>query len=335
MPSHSVTGSDSTDGSAGRCRDAPGAPLRDDVRVNSRPHAPAAVAPALQLDRLGLVVHPRREIDTALDNARAWAEANGAEVVQIPVSGEERVVADAGEVASCDLVLAVGGDGTALHALHAAASVNRPVLGVACGSLGALTATPAEDLRDALDSIAAGNWSPRRLPGLQVKNGTNGRVAINDVVIVRRGPSQVIVEIHVDDQVYIRYAGDGLVVATPAGSSAYTLAAGGPILAERSDGIVLTPLAPHGGCCPPLVVGSASKVRLVVEPGYAGARLEFDGQAEEEPPTELDVSRVEDYATLVGLGESEPLLAGLRRRRILIDSPRVLARDDRAALGGK
>jgi NAD+ kinase len=305
------------------------------VGVNTRPHATAAEpAPALRLNRLGLVVHPRREIHTAVDHAKAWTEANGAELVQIRVSGQERVVADPGEVASCDLVIAVGGDGTALHALHAAASVDRPVLGVACGSLGALTATAAEDLREALDSIAEGRWNPRRLPGLQVADGTKERVAINDVVVVRRGPSQVIIEIHVDDQLYVRYAGDGLVVATPVGSSAYTLAAGGPILAERSDGIVLTPLAPHGGCCPPLVVGTASSVRLVVEPGYAGARLEFDGQVEEEQPQTLDVTRVEEYATLVGLGDSEPLLAGLRRRRILIDSPRVLARDDRAALRG-
>jgi NAD+ kinase len=306
------------------------------VVVNTRPHAAeTAAAPALKLERLGLVVHPRREIDTAIDNARAWADANGAELVQIPVSGQERVVADPGEVASCDLVLAVGGDGTALHALHAAAAVNSPVLGVACGSLGALTATAADELGGALDRIAAGEWSPRRLPGLELTGaGGMSRVAINDVVVVRRGPSQVIVEIHVDDQLYVRYAGDGIIVATPAGSSAYTLAAGGPILAERSDGLVVTPLAPHGGCCPPLVVGTASSVRLVIEPGYAGARMEFDGQAEDEEPTELSATRVEDYATLVGLGDSEPLLAGLRRRRILIDSPRVLARDDRAALRG-
>ncbi|MEA2384703.1 MAG: kinase [Solirubrobacteraceae bacterium] len=304
--------------------------------VNARPHAPeTAAAPALELKRIGLVVHPRREIDTALDNARAWAFANGAEIVQIKVSGQERVVADPGEIASCDLVLAVGGDGTALHALHAAAKVNRLVLGVACGSLGALTATAAEDLPEALDGIAAGRWSPRRLPGLRVTSPDGlSRMAINDVVVVRRGPSQVIVGIFVDDQLYVRYAGDGIVVATPAGSSAYTLAAGGPVLAERSEGIVLTPLAAHGGCCPPLVVGSTSSVRLAIEPGYGGARMEFDGQAEDAEPAEFAAAREEDYATLVGLGDSEPLLAGLRRRRILIDSPRVLARDDREALRG-
>jgi NAD+ kinase len=305
-----------------------------DVRVSTRPRpAPTTEpAPALELRRLGLVVHPRREIDVALDSAREWAQAHGAEIVQIPVSGQERVVADAGEIASCDLVLAVGGDGTALHALHAAAAVNRPVLGVACGSLGALTAVSAEALSEGLDRIAAGEWSPRRLPGLEVTaDDTRSRTAINDVVVVRAGASQVIVTIEVDGQLYGRYAGDGVVVATPAGSSAYTLAAGGPVLAERSEGIVITPLAPHGGCVPPLVVGSASTVRLHIEPGYAGSRLEFDGQVNEEQPSELSATRVEAYATLVGLGDAEPLLAGLRRRKILIDSPRVLARDERAA----
>jgi NAD+ kinase len=190
----------------------------------------------------------------------------------------------------------------------------------------------AEDLGSALERVAAGQWSPRRLPGLRVDGGGLSRVALNDVVVVRRGPSQVLVEIYVDGQLYVRYAGDGLVVATPAGSSAYTLAAGGPVLSEHSDGLVLTPLAPHGGCCPPLVVGGSSVVRIVVEPGYAGARLEFDGQPTDETPLELHGARVEDYATLVGLGDAEPLLAGLRRRKILIDSPRVLARDERAAL---
>lgn len=303
------------------------------MAVTTSEHAPAAEpAPAIELRRVGLVVHPKREIDAALRNTRAWADANGAEVVQIRVSGQERVVADEGEVADCDLVVAVGGDGTTLHALRVASAVGRPVLGVACGSLGALTAVPSDDVDEALDAIAAGRWLARRLPGLRISGDGFERVAINDLVVVRRGPSQVTVAIHVDDQLYVRYAGDGLVVATPAGSSAYTLAAGGPVLAERSDGLVLTPLAPHGGCCPPLVVGSQSSVRILIEPGYAGARLEFDGQIEETEPTELHAGRVEDYATLVGLGDSEPLLAGLRRRRILIDSPRVLARDERAGL---
>jgi NAD+ kinase len=306
--------------------------------VNTRPqHATAAAsdgaAPAIR--RIGLVVHPKREIDGALAHARTWADANGVELYQIRIADQERVVADAGEVDACDLVLAVGGDGTTLHALHAAAEERRPVLGVACGSLGALTAVGAEDLEDALTSVARGEWAARRLPGVAVAaDGGLGRVAINDVVVVRRGASQVVIEITVDGETYVRYAGDGIVVATPAGSSAYTLAAGGPILAEGSDGLVLTPLAPHGGCCPPLVAGPHSEVRLHVEPGYGGSRLEFDGQIVDAQPAEMRLARVEDYATLVMLGGEETLLAGLRRRHLLIDSPRVLARDAREAAPG-
>jgi len=310
--------------------------VRDDVRVTTKHQsADGAAAPPSEVRRIGLVVHPRREIGTALENVRAWTEANGIGLYQVRVSDQQRVVADPGEVADCDLVLALGGDGTTLHALHAAAKAGRPVLGVACGSLGALTATPAEDLADALDRVARGEWSPHSLPGLRVTgDGDLDRAAINDVVVVRKGAGQVIVEIQVDGQVFVRYAGDGIVVATPAGSSAYTLAAGGPILAKSSGGMVVTPIANHGGCCPPLVVGGDSEVRLHIEPGYGGARLEVDGQIDDAQPVELRAVRVEDYATLVGLGDAEPFLAGLRRRRILIDSPRVLARDDRGALGG-
>src|SRR4051812_33912861 len=265
MPSR-VRGGDAARGPPTRCARMSAVTRSQDAT------APAAEpAPAIELKRLGLVVHPKREIDTALDIARAWADANGAEIVQIKVSGQERVVAGPGEVASCDIVLGVGGDGTTLHALHAAASVGRPVLGVACGSLGALTAVAADELDEALEAVATGRWRARRLPGLRI-TGDHGleRIAINDLVVIRRGPSQVIVGIYVDDQLYVRFAGDGIVVATPAGSSAYTLAAGGPILAERSDGLVLTPLAAPGGGCPPLVVGSSRPRPLPPEPRPRG-----------------------------------------------------------------
>jgi NAD+ kinase len=312
--------------------------LREDVRVDRDAQLQetsgdgTAATPALR--RLGLVVHPRRAIEAALTAVRDWAAVRGAEIVQVQVAGQGRVVADPGEVSSCDLVLAVGGDGTALAALHAAARFRRPVLGVACGSLGALTATSADNLRDALECVAAGDWRPRRLGGLEVSEDVIAtRVAINDVVVVRRGASQVAIEINVDGQRYARYGGDGIVIATPLGSSAYTMASGGPIMAPGAEGFVLSPLAPHGGSCPPLVVGSASEVTVTVEPGWFGARLEFDGQAVEEQPRLLTVTRVENYATLVSLGSDEPMLAGLRRRRIVMDSPRVLARDDREAAG--
>ena len=286
-------------------------------------------------DRIGLVAHPRRELGNALETVRGWAERQGAEIVQVTSPGQEQQVAPPGEVGACDLVIALGGDGTTLAALRAAAPLQRPVLGVACGSLGALTAVTADRLNEALDRVARGDYRARRLPALVAEHDGGELTALNDLVLVRAGAGQVMFEAAVDGERFIRLAGDGLVVATPLGSSAYTLAAGGPMLAGGADGMVLTPLAPHGGVCPPLVAGTGSRVTITLDSGNGGARAELDGQvhAELAPRSRMVLTlRLEDaFATLVSLGEEESLIAGLRRRRILMDSPRVLARDDREA----
>ena len=281
--------------------------------------------------RVALVVHPRRDLQAALATTRAWAVKHGVALGQVQIPGQARRVAEPVDVSSCDLVLAVGGDGTALTALHAAAPASRPVLGVACGSIGVLTSVPAGSLSAALDHVAAGNWEPRRLPALEIAAaGAEPRFAINDFAMIRDGTGQVITEVRVDGELYARTAGDGLVVATPLGSSAYTMAAGGPILAPGVQGMVVTPLAQHGGLSPPLVVGPGSRVQVLVEPGYGGGRFEIDGHEAGVGALELNVSLRPDYASLVALAGQEPLLTGLRRRGLIVDSPRILARDARA-----
>jgi NAD+ kinase len=286
-------------------------------------------------DRIGLVVHPRRELANALATVRAWAERQRAEVVQVRSPGQEQQVAAPGEVGACDLVIALGGDGTTLAALRAAAPRSRPVLGIACGSLGALTATTADRLNDALDRVSRGEYSERRLPALVAEHDGGELTALNDLVLVRAGAGQVMLELEVEGARFARLAGDGLVAATPLGSSAYTLAAGGPLLAAGATGLVLTPLAPHGGVCPPLVTGPESRVTIRLDSGNGGARVELDGQVhtalEPRTPIELRLRLDPEFAALVSLGEEESPIAGLRRRRILMDSPRVLARDDRDA----
>jgi NAD+ kinase len=283
-----------------------------------------------KLRRIGLVVHPHRPLDHALATLRTWAAEHDTDVVQVPVDGQDRVVAPPGDAADCDLIVAMGGDGTTLAALHAGAAAAKPVLGVACGSLGALTAVAASDIGQALRDVAAGNWRSHLIPGVAVSaDGGEPQVALNDLVVVRKGAGQVVIGIEVDGELYVRFAGDGIVIATPQGSSAYTMAAGGPILAPNSGGYVLTPLAPHGGCGPPLVVGQGSRVAVTIEPGHSGARIELDGQIEDVEPRRLEISWRDAHVTLVRFGGEETLIAGLRRRRILLDSPRVLARDDR------
>lgn len=259
-----------------------------------------------------------------------WASDHGVEAGQVRVDGQTRVVADAVDPAACDLLVAVGGDGTTLAALHIGAADSQPVLGIACGSIGALTSVAADEAPSALDSVAEGKWAPLDLPGLEVElPGGHGAVAINDFTVIRNGTGQVQVSVTVDGVLYATIAGDGVVVATPLGSSAYTMAAGGPVLAPGADGMAITPLAPHGGSCPPLVAGSESRLSIAVRPGHGGVRYEVDGRPTPVDTHELEIGLRANYATLVRLADEEPRLTGLRRRGLVLDSPRVLVRQAR------
>jgi NAD+ kinase len=283
--------------------------------------------------RFALVVHPSRPIEDALDPLERWADQYGMELVQIPVvGGGQRDAAPAGELESGDLVIALGGDGTVLSALRAAAPKDAPVLGVSCGSLGALAAVPADQVADALDRIMSGDWTGRRLPALAIHPvDAPGEWAVNDFVVNRRGSGQVVTDLYVEEELYVRAAGDGLIVATPLGSSAYSMAAGGPILVWSTEAIVCTPVAMHGGSAPPLVVPAAHKVRVVVHPSYAGFDIEIDGHAQGLDAVEYEISLHQEKVRLVSFEELGLGIASLRARRLVTDSPRMLARDDRAA----
>jgi NAD+ kinase len=285
--------------------------------------------------QIGLVLHPLRDVEPALRAIGDWASKHGVAVGQVMIPGQPRRIDGTVEVAECDLLMAVGGDGTTLAALHAAAPASRPVVGVAAGSIGVLTSVHVDQITTALEHVAGGDWTPHSLPALAVTAATGEmQVAINDFAVIRDGTGQVITAITVDDELYARTAGDGLVVATPLGSTAYTMAAGGPILAHGAEGIVVTPLAHHGGVTPPLVVGPDSRLELLVEPGYGGSRFEADGQVLATEAPEVTVTLRRDYATLVSLADQEPRLAGLRRRGLVIDGPRILVRDKRHASSG-
>jgi NAD+ kinase len=289
--------------------------------------------PELPFRKVALVVHPTREIGGALAAVEDWTERHGLELVQLATEGGSREVAAPGEVSSADLVVALGGDGTVLAALHAAAGTGAPVLGVACGSLGALSAVTAEELAAALDRFRVDDWTARPLPALAIASDDGGDDwAVNDFVVVRRGSGQLAADIAVDGAVYVRLAGDGVIVATPLGSSAYTMAVGGPILAIGTEAFVCTPLAMHGGNAPPLVVPADSTLTVDVHPSYAGFDLEIDGRRR---PT----SAVRSYrftlrpemlrlVRFAGLGFG---LNALRRRGLIADSPRIMARDRRGA----
>ena len=284
--------------------------------------------------RLGLVIHPSRDISVPLQELTRWAADHGAEIGQVALDGAPRRVAEPVAAADCGLLVSIGGDGTMLATIRAGMTAGRPVLGVASGSLGVLTRVAPGAVGEALDRFWADDWVARELPGLEiVRDGHQPIVALNDLAILRAGIGQIRVAAHIDGVLAGRVAGDGLIVATPLGSSAYSLAAGGPLLGLDSTGYVLTPLPTHGGSVPPIVVGPQARVTLDVWRGYGGARLEIDGQIDTSPPDRLELVLRPAVARVVAFADDEPLLSVLRRRGIVVDSPRIVLDELRAAGG--
>jgi NAD+ kinase len=282
--------------------------------------------------RVALVVHPTRPIAEALAVLERWAEQAGLEVVEIPsLGGVDRHVARLAAPEPGDLIIALGGDGTVLSALRASAPIGAPVLGTACGSLGALTAVSEITLPDALARVSAGDWTARRLPALAIDTDDGPTTwAVNDFVAVRHGAGQLVASVSVDDELYVRLAGDGVIVASAVGSSAYSMAAGGPIVVAGTPVFVFTPLAMHGGSAPPLVVPATSTLHVELHPGFAGFDVEIDGHTYPGPALDYRITVHDSKVTLVTFDPSTLGLTGLRQRQLIIDSPRVLARDARA-----
>jgi NAD+ kinase len=279
---------------------------------------------------VGVVVHPTRDVSEPFGELQRWAEGASVTLVQVPVAGMTREVAPTGDAAQCAVIVSIGGDGTMLAAIRAGMACDRPVLGIACGSLGVLTRIPTGQVAAALERFSAGDWHARELAALEIaRPGEPTLLALNDLAVVRAGIGQIRVAARVNGVLFGRIAGDGVIVSTGLGSSAYALAAGGPLLGIDSDGFALTPLPTHGGDVPPIVVGPRARIELEIGQGYGGARLEIDGQSVDEVPRQLEIGLRTGAARVVAYPDQEPLLTVLRRRGIIVDSPRILAEDTR------
>ncbi|HTC72061.1 MAG TPA: NAD(+)/NADH kinase, partial [Solirubrobacteraceae bacterium] len=214
----------------------------------SLPDPSSPAAPAGVPRRIGLLVHPTRNVDVPLGVLREWAQQHGVEIVQLAATYPQRAVTKRGEASDTDVIVSIGGDGTTLAALRAGAEARRPVLGVSCGSLGALATVMSGDIHRALDRFSHGDWLPRMFPALSIARASGEPLfALNDVALVRDAGGQVRLSVHVDGALFARIAGDGAVVSTPLGTSGYAISAGGPLLLTGVDGFVLTPLPKHGG----------------------------------------------------------------------------------------
>jgi NAD+ kinase len=186
-----------------------------------------------------------------------------------------------------DLLLVAGGDGSLIDVVDSVFPSQVPILGVNIGSLGFLTAVSESEVDKILPYISAKDLllSPR-LVLETVFHHSNGKshtipCALNDIVIMRGNVSRLArIRVEVGDYLVTEYVCDGLIVSTPTGSTAYSLAAGGPILSPNADSIVLTPICPHTLTNRALVVGTDQviRVRVVRQQGVPPPALQFDGR---------------------------------------------------------
>ena len=251
-----------------------------------------------------------------LADINSWLQARGAEAIfetstaALAPSANLRSASKQALATQADMVLVLGGDGTLLSMADCIGEAGSPipVLGVNFGSLGFLTEVTLPELRASLEAALDGRARIEERMMLRASTTRAGQlfarhVSLNDVVVTKGARSRMIdLSVHVGDEFVTRVKADGLIVATPTGSTAYNLAAGGPIVAPSMDALILTPIAPHTLTNRPIVIPAHAPVR--VEP-IMDERDEvfvtFDGQEgfELKGGDQIDVMRSETPLRLI------------------------------------
>ena len=178
-----------------------------------------------------------------------------------------------------DVMVTHGGDGTLLEAVGLIAESNTPVVGINCGRLGYLTADNGEGIEQLLERIVRREvaFTERRMLRVTASDGVE-HLALNEVAIHRHGATMISIDASVNDNSVATYHGDGLVVATPTGSTAYSLSAGGPVVDPMCRCLILSPLAPHNLTMRPVVMPDNSHITLRLNARGGEAFLSADNR---------------------------------------------------------
>jgi NAD+ kinase len=239
------------------------------------------------LKKVGLYVKKDKKAAKKADEFEIWLKNKGIEVVRKESSPPEihspaNNMIPAPRDLSCLFVL--GGDGTFLSAVRWIGDLNIPVLGIKFGEIGFLAETAAKNLILAADQILNNEFtiSRRMRLDVQVARGEETLVSdtvLNDIVINRGALARLAnIETYINDHYLTTFRADGLIVATPTGSTAYSLGAGGPVIPPDVPGIIITPICPFTLTNRPLIIPDSITIRLKLEKKATDIMLTFDGQ---------------------------------------------------------
>jgi len=284
----------------------------------------------MTVKRIGFAYNPTIEAAVELSaRASGWCQVRGIGEWQIP-SGDTAALVR--ELATTDALVVLGGDGTFLRAARAVADVDVPLLGINLGKVGFLSKAEAGELDAVLGLIVAGDFrieermaiEARILRGGANAPATNAErlVALNDVVVARGALARVCrLDVAIDDTHLATFIADGLVVASPTGSTGYSFSAGGPILDPSARNLIVTPIAAYLSAIRSVVVGPSQVVRCTVVDAFE-ALVSIDGR-EDLPLAVGDVVEVHACERPIRLIEplgAQPFWDLLRRKVALLPS---------------
>jgi NAD+ kinase len=237
-------------------------------------------------------------------------------------AGREPIIgSDAATLAQkTDLLLVFGGDGTLLRVARKTAGSATPILGVNIGGLGFLTGVPSEDLAGALKCVWNGEFKFESRALIEAVGNCNGRktseTALNDIVISRGAVSRLIaLDVSVDGELITRYRCDGLIVSSPTGSTAYSLAAGGAVVLPTAEVFVMTPICPHALSNRSIILPLSSKITVKAISPLPATILSADGQlvGQLDAGDEVMIRRSRRAVRLMHLADNS-FLEALRRK---------------------
>jgi NAD+ kinase len=270
--------------------------------------------------RLGLAYNPTRPEAIGLrDRALEWCKVHSVEVWSAEAADYDGLV---GQLARTDCLVVLGGDGTFLRAARALATVDVPVLGINSGHVGFLSKVDADGLDGALAALHAGEYAIEPRMMLSANLGERSFAALNDAAIVRGAQVRLLnLEVLVDGSHLATWLADGVVVATPTGSTAYSFSAGGPILDPTSRNLVVTPIAAYLASIRSIVVSPSHTVVVRVVDG-ADCLLSIDGR-EDHPldvGAEVEIRALDRPLRLVEPRGALPFWQLLRQKAALLPS---------------
>ena len=231
---------------------------------------------------IGMILHSRRP-DALACSARivSYLTQRGVSVCAEDEFAKDLAVTPFSCADKADVILSLGGDGTLLRGIQVAYRWDAPLLGINLGRVGFLTEAEPGDIEHALEAVICGHYEVEHRPVLHVEAGGKRWYALNDVVLSRGGRARLTtISAFVDGELAGRYVADGVVVATPTGSTGYSLSAGGPIVSPKVDCMVITPICAHTLQHRPAVVHGGARITLELQQeDVQTASLQVDGQS--------------------------------------------------------